>query len=80
MTPPPLTRSQPLPDVHAGLRICNPVKDVIFLIIINMHAKKIRKKRQIFELKYLPVGSDTNYTVNGPRTLVLCQMITVSGG
>ena len=45
-----------------------------------MRTTKARKKYQIFKLKFLAVGSDINYAVNGPKALVLSQMITVSGG
>jgi len=31
------------PEVHAGLKICNPVKDVIFLIIIDILFRGARK-------------------------------------
>jgi hypothetical protein len=36
MTPPTLGNSYHFPEVDARIKICNPVKDVIFLIIINI--------------------------------------------
>jgi hypothetical protein len=56
--PPAPATTRLFPDAPARPKICNQVKDVIFLIIINMRTTKAGKNHQIFELKFLAVESD----------------------
>jgi hypothetical protein len=65
-----------LPRAAAFFGICNPVNNVIFLIIISTSAGKPEKsaaEAAVFSLKFFRGPPDINFAIDGSEILALCH-------